>query len=452
MIYKELSNSEILNSLDSELSKDLIFEAISRKDFSITSKLNELNKQHSFIGELVSELGIFPEEIIASYYPNRDVLENSLDLPLDISSIDTNPYKDISAAEDFNVKLRLKKDANSINKYNQVENKSNTKVKSLIMGNILAFSTAFTLAIQYNNFISDSANIANNTVKIQSSAQVSHFNEIFQDAVLELAKGGFDLRPLAQLSNHDVQLLYSLADNQEEAENFEPSEDELLATIQESILPHMEEGREYNPEFLKTVAHAIHEASKNRQIDYLLFLSILKVETTTFSQSKVSHTGDISIAQIKPEVWADEFIRLKREPLDLVRLKKDAAYAIDRMGEILEILKKSAAKKDPLWYARYNSKTPSKKLIYAQKVQEQFTTFREKQIEQVDMKISAIINDLNNIEQKSPEVSIAYLKQLTVNFDKIDRLKAELTHLQSLITINQKRMDLAVNNPTFSYR
>lgn len=116
----------------------------------------------------------------------------------------------------------------------------------------------------------------------------------------------------------------------------------------------------------RELARSIYEASKKHHINPKLMVAILMQESS-FDQTKVSRTGDISISQINYQVWSREFSRLKKAPLDRFRLSMDRDYAIFRMAEILEILSKRQDK-DSSWYAVYHSKTPSNKFMYVSKV------------------------------------------------------------------------------------
>lgn len=112
---------------------------------------------------------------------------------------------------------------------------------------------------------------------------------------------------------------------------------------------------------------AVYKYSKMYGIDYKIVLGLIMTESS-FRQGAVSRTQDFGIGQINYNVWSQEFIRLKKEPLDMAKLKTDADYAIRRTVEILSILKKS---NDPYWVGRYHSKTPSLKRAYFVKVQNQ---------------------------------------------------------------------------------
>jgi len=114
------------------------------------------------------------------------------------------------------------------------------------------------------------------------------------------------------------------------------------------------------------LAESIYQSSTAHQVPYKIMTAIIMVESG-FSQSAVSSTGDISIAQINYKVWKKEAKRLHME-LSESRLKKDSNYAILKLGEILKHLKKTYSKNDKFWYARYHSRTPELKKKYLTKL------------------------------------------------------------------------------------
>lgn len=164
---------------------------------------------------------------------------------------------------------------------------------------------------------------------------------------------------------------------------------------------------QYNISDSDSIALRIFEVSENRDLDYHILLGIIKTESD-FSNSKVSSTGDYSMAQINYGTWSDEFFRMKESKipvadakvfkqlqkigpknfsdqekakyitivkkydlLNYFELSSSKDYSIDKMGEILQILKKRHGK-DKHWYARYHSGTCRSdfcpKMDYAKKV------------------------------------------------------------------------------------
>ncbi len=125
---------------------------------------------------------------------------------------------------------------------------------------------------------------------------------------------------------------------------------------------------ELKPESRDKIAKQMAKALEKHKVEPQIMVAIIDTESNFFS-SKVSSTGDLSVAQINPDVWNRELVRLKREPIDLSRIKVDQEYALTRMAEILEILKKRYAKVDSKWYARYHSSTRHLKKGYLRKLE-----------------------------------------------------------------------------------
>lgn len=116
------------------------------------------------------------------------------------------------------------------------------------------------------------------------------------------------------------------------------------------------------------IAKQMSKALEKHKVEPQIMVAIVDTESNFYSD-KVSSTGDLSVAQINPDIWNRELVRMKREPIDLVRIKSDQEYALTRMAEILEILKKRYAKSDSKWYARYHSNTLRHKKGYLKKLE-----------------------------------------------------------------------------------
>jgi hypothetical protein len=122
-----------------------------------------------------------------------------------------------------------------------------------------------------------------------------------------------------------------------------------------------------NPKKARRLSAIVAINSVKYKIDPRIMLSILNVESS-FDQSAVSSTNDISIAQINLNVWTPSFFKNKTgKPLDVKRLKRDEAYAISRMCLILNYYK-GKFPNDKFWYARYHSSTPKFKSAYLSKL------------------------------------------------------------------------------------
>lgn len=116
------------------------------------------------------------------------------------------------------------------------------------------------------------------------------------------------------------------------------------------------------------IAYSLYMTTKKYNIDPKLMIAIIATESD-FDNTKVSTTGDLSLAQINTDIWNKEFARLGLDKLNSKRLKKDENYALSKMAEILNILKSRHEKKDSQWYARYHSHTKKYKNIYSVKVE-----------------------------------------------------------------------------------
>ena len=117
------------------------------------------------------------------------------------------------------------------------------------------------------------------------------------------------------------------------------------------------------------IANDIHHAIKKYKVEPQIIVSLIDTESN-FSYSKVSSTGDLSIGQVNVEVWNREFKRMKLPLISKEQLvTEDQSYAMEKMAQILSILKSRHAKNDRRWYARYHSNTSKYKLNYLRKIE-----------------------------------------------------------------------------------
>lgn len=119
----------------------------------------------------------------------------------------------------------------------------------------------------------------------------------------------------------------------------------------------------------RRIAALVSAESLRTGISAAIMLAILKTESD-FNQTAVSSTNDLSIAQINPRVWGkgDRFFKITKKHLNVARLKRDDAYAIYCMSEILRFLKAKHSKNDKWWFARYHSANPVYKEPYKRKL------------------------------------------------------------------------------------
>jgi len=120
------------------------------------------------------------------------------------------------------------------------------------------------------------------------------------------------------------------------------------------------------PDDLKIdLAKAIVTSAHKYNIDPVIMYKLIAVESH-FKFVSINKSGDYSITQINCRVWTIEFKRLKRE-LHCDRLIGDYKYSIEKMAEILSVIKKRHPN-ERYWYGRYHSGTPSLKRKYLKKV------------------------------------------------------------------------------------
>lgn len=136
----------------------------------------------------------------------------------------------------------------------------------------------------------------------------------------------------------------------------------LIAKMIGKIQPELKEINK------KRIAKSIYNTTKKYKIDPKLMIAIIGTESD-FVNSKVSTTGDLSLAQINTDIWNKEFVRLGLAQLNSKLLKKNEVYALSKMAEILNIIKARHAKKDSKWFARYHSHTKKFKELYSVKVE-----------------------------------------------------------------------------------
>lgn len=144
--------------------------------------------------------------------------------------------------------------------------------------------------------------------------------------------------------------------------------------------------------FNKKISRYIADYSKMYDVDPLLLLSILKIESN-FEQSATNYNGckyvdnkkncgDYSIAQINFLIWQKEFKKIKNtkrypkitQGLNIEKLKKSNKYGIETMAKILYVLKIRHSHYDSLWYTRYNSGNTLKRIRYLRLME---TAFRK---------------------------------------------------------------------------
>jgi len=142
-----------------------------------------------------------------------------------------------------------------------------------------------------------------------------------------------------------------------------------IAKMISALRPKFSKKKQYH------LASKIQKIAKEYKLEPQIVVAIIDTESE-FDQSKISETGDLSLAQINPDVWNEEFKRLNLEELDIERLKTDTDYSLKTMAKILSHLKKNYGNKDKKWYARYHSKNKKFKEIYLSKLNNRLKKMR----------------------------------------------------------------------------
>lgn len=173
-----------------------------------------------------------------------------------------------------------------------------------------------------------------------------------------LFQGCSTTAPIKKKKSHD---LYSKLGNFDKV--YIPNEAPLISHMISVVQPELEVNAR------NKIANDIHHAIKKYKVEPQIVVSLIDTESN-FSYSKVSSTGDLSLGQVNVEVWNQEFKRMKLPLISKEKLvTEDQAYAMEKMAQILSILKKRHAKKDRRWYARYHSNTAKYKLDYLKKIE-----------------------------------------------------------------------------------
>jgi hypothetical protein len=201
---------------------------------------------------------------------------------------------------------------------------------------------------------------------------------VFQAALITFIIGGAAIRSVNfQLSDDkkiDLEAVYN-----DQYSDFDkvhiPHHSYKIGLMIKTLRPELSE------ENVASKAELLAKVFQGTKINPQIAVTIIDTESV-FNQRAVSSTGDLSLAQINPQVWSKEFERLNLEPLDVERLKVDEEYSLTQMAIILEILKKRHAKTDRRWYARYHSHSKKYKRIYLAKLDQRMKILEKAKVHQ----------------------------------------------------------------------
>ena len=113
-------------------------------------------------------------------------------------------------------------------------------------------------------------------------------------------------------------------------------------------------------------AKHIYNKSKKYNIHCEIPTLLLRVESS-FTIKSNPLSGEISIAQINYDFWSPIFKEKFKINLNKKKLISSNSYALKNMFIILNYLKKTYKKRDPLWFLRYNSNYILHRLTYLTK-------------------------------------------------------------------------------------
>lgn len=399
----------------------------------ISSKINELTRPSLFnqfnklvndnddLKQFIIDTFSLPEKAILRYFPKTKKLiildgERSLNqiIKLDKDDLDELDELDpISNLDEF-IDLELARSKESIFLYKKRTVLSSIKSffneKTLAATTIFLAGTMSVLSNNLDNFFDNKAktNLATKLIAASDNKLNYEFIASANSVVNDL--DGWDYKSIrAQKDIQDfVEKYFSddsrLVKSKKLSVNY--SVDEIFRQIKS--LPNMSDSSN-NDEFLIEVAQKIKEVSSITGIDYKIFISIIKTESS-FKQDSVSSTGDFSLAQINFKTWEQEFNLLGLNPIDFNKLKSDHGYSIELMGQILKILK-GRHRSDDYWYARYHSSTPRLKMNYYKKLNKVISKLENEESEKLKVDIKSLVSKIDQVDGSNSIRSVETFKE-----------------------------------------
>ncbi len=213
---------------------------------------------------------------------------------------------------------------------------------------------------------------------------------VFQAALITFIVGGIAIKGLRDSYQGDKKIVLKAIYN-DQYSDFDkvqiPHHSQKIGLMIKTLRPELSE------ESVVKTAELLAKTFQGKKITPQIVVAIIDTESV-FNQSAVSSTGDLSLAQINPQVWSKEFERLNLEPLDVERLKVDEEYSLSQMAIILDLLKKRYGKKDRRWYARYHSHSKKYKRLYLAKLDQRMKILEKANIHKNIPKTKKVENSL----------------------------------------------------------
>lgn len=390
-----------------------------------------------------------PESIFVDYFPLSDKYASNnfllSETNFDISDSKKELLKKISTDEQLSFKLKFILSKHSFLKYDHVD----VEVAGSIVDQHKALMT---LAISGAILFSSVSDYVTYLKKDKPSSKIVHskssyidslFFEKFGNMVYEiehLPNSEPLILALNNLTQEDLNFINTMKDSDDLSDSQEQYKDTIVNNLV-SIIKAMQEERlrvktqkkVQSEEDIRAIAESIVQESIANNIDYRILSSIIMQESK-FDQGAVSSSGDIALTQINYEIWKPEFKQMGIK-LNKDQLKKDENYAIWAMGKILTTIRDRHGS-DPYWYARYHSSTASRKMPYAQLVNDHFYEMNQKQLVLVQEKIDKILLELKKTNYKD---------QTNIDVTKIDSFVFQLIQIKFHLDKQDVPARIAVN-------
>lgn len=408
-------------ALTIEIKKAICFRIGELVKPSFFEKFDRLVSQNEELRDFILNTFSLPEKAILRYFPRSNkikvISENpAVNFLIKFEKEDLNEVRSLGlSSEDMDhIDLDFARSKDSIFLYKKES--SFKTLKNFFNEKTIAAATVFLAgaisasSANLSNYIEHSKSKTNlSTRLIQHSDEPASYEFISSaiSAIEAISGWDYKLIPLRKEIEKFVEKYSdgyaSFLKNKKISSNI----DSIDIFSQIKSLPNMSDSDE-NDAFLKEIADQIKNVSIATGIDYKIYLSIIKTESS-FRQDVISSTGDFSLAQINYKKWDVEFKRLGLNPIDFEKLKTEHGYSIQIMGQILKILKKRHGT-DSLWFARYHSSTPSLKKIYADKLNRVIKRLESEESERFYLEVNNLIAKINSNESLSPIPNIENFK------------------------------------------
>jgi hypothetical protein len=389
---------------------------------SFFDRFNRVVNENEELKQCILETFALPEKAILRYFPKTKKIkildgDRSLNQIIKLDKDDLDEIKKIqlsdSSQEYIDLDLARSKDSIFLYKKNSTISfvKNFFGEKTLIAATVFLAGTISTSSVNLENYLDHSKTktaLSTKLLEVSDNRLNYEFISSAIEAINSLSSWDYKSTPIRKEIESFVEKYsngYSdLMKSKKVSVNYEA--DEIYSQIKS--LPNMSDKSD-DDAFLMEISQQIREVSEATGIDYKVFLSIIKTESS-FKQDSVSSTGDFSLAQINFKKWDAEFRRLNLNPIDFAKLKTDHGYSIELMGQILKILKKRH-KSDNYWFARYHSSTPHLKAAYASKLKRVISRLEDGESARFLTDVNHLISKINQLDPDNSVKSLELFKE-----------------------------------------